>query len=150
MARIGSKGPKLHVVCPGVAYALDKVSKAALIDLYVQALAANLGACDTAPTLEEVRADADPTLRLRGDRLVISEERVYQYEAAATLRRAARLRRDYKAKKKALKEGEVLDWESQWPRVGGWPGIVERATSAKYVVEGSGAHLLTRETEETD
>lgn len=58
----------LAVVSDRVAFALDKVSKAALIDLYVQALAANLGACDTPPTLEQVKKDADPTLAIRNDR----------------------------------------------------------------------------------
>ena len=44
------------------------VSKYALIDLYLHALAGTLGSCDTAPTIAQVVEDAAPTLALRGDR----------------------------------------------------------------------------------
>ena len=47
---------------------LLQVSKYALIDLYLQALATTLGGCDTPPTIDEVVEDASPTLALRGDR----------------------------------------------------------------------------------
>jgi len=68
MARLGTKAPALAVVSNEVAYALDKISKSALIDLYVQSLAFHLGSCDTPPTLEQVKDDANPTLRIRNDR----------------------------------------------------------------------------------
>ena len=46
----------------------NQVSKYALIDLYLQALAMTLGSCDTPPTIEQVIENASPTLALRGDR----------------------------------------------------------------------------------
>ena len=70
MARLGAKPPALTVVSREVAEHLDRLSKAALIDLYIHKLAVNLGACDDAPTLEQVAEDANPVLRLRGDRLI--------------------------------------------------------------------------------
>ena len=70
MARLGTKPPTLHVVGPLVAASLDRLSKSALIDLYVQALALNLGAGDTPPTLAQVVRDAAPVLSLRGDRSI--------------------------------------------------------------------------------
>jgi hypothetical protein len=68
MARLGTKGPRLRSSEAAGGDLLDSVSKAALVDLYLQALAATLGACDTPPSWEQVMNDANPTLRLRGDR----------------------------------------------------------------------------------
>lgn len=46
----------------------EQVSKFALIELYLQALAAQRGHCDDPCTWSEVLEDANPTLLLRGDR----------------------------------------------------------------------------------
>jgi hypothetical protein len=71
MARLGTKPPVLSIVSDDVSRLLDRVSKAALIDLYVQALAVQCeGGCDAAPSVEEVIDDANATLRVRGDRLL--------------------------------------------------------------------------------
>ncbi len=69
MARIGTKRPMSITTSEEAARALDCLSKAALIDLYTCALAATLGECDTPPTMEQIRQDAIPLLRLRGDRV---------------------------------------------------------------------------------
>lgn len=66
MARIGAK-PPCSVTSSEVARELDELSKAALIDLYCQQLALNLGDGDTPVTLAQVREDAVPMLELRGD-----------------------------------------------------------------------------------
>ena len=68
MARLGTKPPALHVVTDDVARALDRCSKAALIDAFVQSVALSLGACDTPPSMEEVREQMEPVLSARGDR----------------------------------------------------------------------------------
>lgn len=69
MARLGTKPPMLAVVSTEMGRALDQLSKAALIDAYVQALALSLGESDTAPTLEQALDDLEPLLQLRGDRV---------------------------------------------------------------------------------
>jgi hypothetical protein len=69
MARIGTKKPMSITTSDEAASALDRLSKAALIDLYTCALAAAQGECDTPPTMEQIREDAIPLLKLRGDRI---------------------------------------------------------------------------------
>ena len=70
MGRRGTKPCLLAVVSPEVEQMLDKVSKAALIDLFVNQLALTLGNCDTPPTPEDVSEYANAVLRVRGDRLL--------------------------------------------------------------------------------
>lgn len=70
MARYGTKRPMLDTTSEATAVLLDKVSKAALIDLYLAALARVLGAADDPPSVAEVVADANPTLSVRGDKLL--------------------------------------------------------------------------------
>jgi len=66
--RIGAKPLMLRAtVLAGDA--LDKLSKAALIDAYCQALATLNGHGDDPVTLEEVHEDLRPLLRLRKDRM---------------------------------------------------------------------------------
>ena len=62
------KQPMLGTSEHAAAMLTNQVSKAALIDLYLQALAMTLGSCDTPPTIEEVIEHASPTLAIRGDR----------------------------------------------------------------------------------
>ncbi len=47
--------------------ALDGISKAALIDLYVQALATARGECDSEVPLDAIADDVRPMLEMRGD-----------------------------------------------------------------------------------
>ncbi len=68
MARIGNKGPQLETSSAAGRWLLERVSKAALMELYLAALARANGAADEAPTKEQVCEDADPVLRIRGDR----------------------------------------------------------------------------------
>ena len=61
----------LAVSAPELVTALDSTcSKRALIELYLQALAAQLGHCDEPCSMEELIEDANPVLRMRGDRLL--------------------------------------------------------------------------------
>ena len=45
----------------------SRVSKNAIIDAYLQSLAARAGHCDTPVKFSDVVADLVPTLRMRGD-----------------------------------------------------------------------------------
>ena len=76
MARLGTKAPMLHVVTDDVARVLDRCSKAALIDAFVQTLATSLGSCDTAPSMADVRGEMEPVLQARGDRSPFAPEEV--------------------------------------------------------------------------
>ena len=69
MARRSNKGPS-HLATSAIAgrALLDGVSKAALVEAYLAVLAQLNGACDTPPTLDEVEADINPVLQVRGDR----------------------------------------------------------------------------------
>lgn len=67
MARLGTKGP--HIATSDVYRWLDHVSKTALIDLVAQNVALIEGHCDEPATIDEIRAHAEPILRLRGDRI---------------------------------------------------------------------------------
>ena len=78
MARIGNKGTQLEASSKVGRFLMDNVSKAALADLYLQALALLAGSADSAVTLEQLQADADETLRLRGDRTIRQHIARYQ------------------------------------------------------------------------
>ena len=69
MARRSNKRPNNLITSAIAGQALlDGVSKAALVEAYLAALAQVNGVCDTPPTLDEVRADINPVLQVRGDR----------------------------------------------------------------------------------
>ena len=73
MARAGTKAAGQLIASSVVGpWLLDRVSKAALVDLYLQALACALGHPDAPVTLEQLKTDADPLLRLRADRTLTS------------------------------------------------------------------------------
>lgn len=65
--RLGTKPPMSCTVTDEIATRLDAISKAALIDLYVQSLATSLGACDTPPSMSDLADDVRPMLEMRGD-----------------------------------------------------------------------------------
>ena len=67
-----SSPPALSVTTESTFLLLQRVSKTALIDLYLQQLALSLGSCDDPPTVAQVVKDANPTLRVRGDRLLVA------------------------------------------------------------------------------
>ena len=75
MARLGNRGAVLEASANVGDWLCDKVSKAALVDLYLQALALQNGHADSPVTLAELLADADPTLSVRGDRKLESHVR---------------------------------------------------------------------------
>ena len=64
-----NKPPMSGVVSRQAARALDGISKAALIDLYVQALALARGECDSEVPMDVIADDVEPMLRMRGDTL---------------------------------------------------------------------------------
>ena len=53
---------------PALVDALYGVSWAALVDLYLQQLSLNEGSCDEPVSIEALKEDANPMLRMRGDR----------------------------------------------------------------------------------
>lgn len=61
--------PPASVTAQAVGSFLGDLSKNALIDLYCQQLALNRGEADREVTLVEVIEDAEPMLKLRGDRV---------------------------------------------------------------------------------
>lgn len=67
-----SRKPPVTAAAGEVWEQLAELSKAALIDLYAQALAASLGRADEPVTLAHLRDDAGPVLELRGDRMPTS------------------------------------------------------------------------------
>jgi len=71
MARIGTKKPMSVTTRAEVGRELDRLSKAALIDLYTCALSRVIesGQFHRSPTLEDVAKDAIPLLKMRGDRV---------------------------------------------------------------------------------
>ena len=83
MARLGNKGTQLEASSKVGRFLMDNVSKAALADLYLQALALLSGSADCAVTLEQLQQDADPTLRLRGDKTI--SQQVARYQRAGWL-----------------------------------------------------------------
>ena len=67
--RLGNKGPNNLITSTIAGRALlDGVSKAALVEGYLAALARANGSPDEPPTLEEVAEDIGPVLAIRGDR----------------------------------------------------------------------------------
>jgi len=74
MARIGNKGPQLKTSQAAGRWLVDSISKVAAVELYLAALARANGAADTAPTMQEVCEDAQPVLRVRGDRKLVAME----------------------------------------------------------------------------
>jgi hypothetical protein len=78
MARIGNKGTQLEASSKVGRFLMDNVSKAALADLYLQALALQSGCADCPVTLEQLQADADQTLLLRGDKTISQQIARYQ------------------------------------------------------------------------
>jgi hypothetical protein len=69
MART-NKGLKLFTSTEAGDRLQDSVSKTALVEAYLAALAVINGACDTPPTIAQVRMDINPVLEARGDRLI--------------------------------------------------------------------------------
>lgn len=61
--------PPLSYAAFNVHHELLQLSKGALVDLYAQALATQLGHADTPVRLDEMQHDAIPMLRMRGDRI---------------------------------------------------------------------------------
>lgn len=61
--------PPMSATSQDMADELARLSKSALIDVYCQALAAQLGRCDSPVSLEDIREDAMPMLEMRGDRV---------------------------------------------------------------------------------
>lgn len=66
--RHGAKGHML-ATSEHAGRALDSLSKSALIDAYLSALARANGSADSAPTIAEALADLRPILSVRGDRI---------------------------------------------------------------------------------
>lgn len=68
MVRRSARPPMLEV-SDVIGAALGQISKAAIIDLYCQALACVCGESDTPPSFSDLLDSAEPTLLLRGDRV---------------------------------------------------------------------------------
>ena len=65
--RLGSKGPLFDP--PYRRHLLERCSKVALWDAFLQSVAVIEGRCDDTPTEDEVRRHLEPILRMRGDRI---------------------------------------------------------------------------------
>ena len=72
MARLGNRGMVLEASANGGDWLINKISKAALCDLYCQSLALQNGHADSAVSMAELLEDADPVLRARNDRTLES------------------------------------------------------------------------------
>lgn len=70
MARLSNKGTQLQASAVCGQFLTDCVSKAGLADLYLQALQLLSDNPSEPVTLQQLQEDADPTLRLRGDRTI--------------------------------------------------------------------------------
>ena len=68
MARSTNKGPMLAVTSSAAA-ALDRCSKAALVDMVCELVALLEGHADETPSLEELARHVWPVLQVRGDRV---------------------------------------------------------------------------------
>ena len=93
MAHVRNKGPRLAVSGEygGIGtWLADRASKAALVDLYLSALARaeGLSDADEVPADVVIR-DADPTLRIRGDRTLASHAAGEARRAVEAIARAA-------------------------------------------------------------